>query len=632
MWINFTVQVVKTRDDQANFGPPPYPLDAIKEKSESHRQSMSQPKVQPQDTEPKYSVNLPMGCTIKELEVYMKETTQDFQELHFTLQGKSLVATQTLAQAGVVEDCTIIAHQGPLPSTKFVITATTTKSRSKTILNTSNHGKLTLSTANELSHIDHSKVRPEFITMLSLKAPKLLDKKRLPVDLIMVIDRSGSMTSLMQLVLELAKFVIQQLQDDDQLGIIVYDDVVDTVLPLIPMTEKGKALASAAVKVITPRGSTNLSSGLYTGMNMALTRDPQIANETCSVLLFTDGDANRGDQNLSIIQGKMLDTNFLTTFNAQPDNNTNSFSSSSWNPSTIVSRMVGHSKTRTTTNPNPSTNTNMGKFSVNTFGFGRSHNVELLQGIAKTGNGMYNLIEDASQIGPAFIECIGGLLSMVTQDISICVDPWQDVTIMKVFGDYPVKNYPDHGAKIITIRDMQSEEQRDILLQLNIQSSHGCAVEDTLLLFTVTYKNLTSQERDQEEIITTINRDDAQEKQPHIGVDVQKNRLIAVDALKEASRLGRERQLSEARQVLIKAIARIHASPSKSDLTCVALVTNIKQAYDKYPDQQTFDAVGDKYSSSSCDSHASQRSNVQTRSLYTNEIKSNIQSNYLKTG
>jgi Ca-activated chloride channel homolog len=85
--------------------------------------------------------------------------------------------------------------------------------------------------------------------------------KRMPINLSVVLDRSGSMNGKpIHYCKEATKFIINQLQEKDLLSVIVFDDNVNTVLP--PQEVSYKDLLKAKVDQIQPGGMTNLSGGM----------------------------------------------------------------------------------------------------------------------------------------------------------------------------------------------------------------------------------------------------------------------------------------------------------------------------------------------------------------------------------
>jgi Ca-activated chloride channel homolog len=96
--------------------------------------------------------------------------------------------------------------------------------------------------------------------------------KRMPINLSVVLDRSGSMNGKpIHYCKEATKFIINQLQEKDLLSVVVFDDKVNTVLP--PQEVSYKDLLKAKVDQIQSGGMTNLSGGLIQGCQHLLSQN-----------------------------------------------------------------------------------------------------------------------------------------------------------------------------------------------------------------------------------------------------------------------------------------------------------------------------------------------------------------------
>ena len=82
-------------------------------------------------------------------------------------------------------------------------------------------------------------------------------RKRAPMDLALVIDRSGSMQGEpLAAAREAARGVAQQLRAKDTLSVVVFDDCVDTLFEGLSMTKAGKTRADAMLAGIHSGGMT----------------------------------------------------------------------------------------------------------------------------------------------------------------------------------------------------------------------------------------------------------------------------------------------------------------------------------------------------------------------------------------
>eukprot|EP00118_Oscarella_pearsei_P016617 m.160683 g.160683 ORF g.160683 m.160683 type:complete len:582 (+) comp38777_c0_seq15:74-1819(+) len=130
--------------------------------------------------------------------------------------------------------------------------------------------------------------------MVSLRAPAYEPTERAAIDLVAVIDKSGSMSGeKIKLVKETLHFVVDQLKETDRLGLVTYDTNVYNDFPLTVMDRSGRKKAHAAIGKIHDGSSTNLCGGLERGL-ILIERLGANKKDVSSVLLMTDGQANQG--------------------------------------------------------------------------------------------------------------------------------------------------------------------------------------------------------------------------------------------------------------------------------------------------------------------------------------------------
>ena len=120
------------------------------------------------------------------------------------------------------------------------------------------------------------------------------ESERLGLDLVMIIDISGSMGGeKIKLVRETLLFIVDELKEIDRLSLVVFDNKVEILTNLMPVTEKSKTQFMKIIKNMDSRNSTDIRKGLLAGFEVLLNR--REVNDVTSVFLLSDGQDNCGN-------------------------------------------------------------------------------------------------------------------------------------------------------------------------------------------------------------------------------------------------------------------------------------------------------------------------------------------------
>lgn len=252
---------------------------------------------------------------------------------------------------------------------------------------------------------------------LEAKARKFVEESstRLPLNIALVLDRSGSMSGdKMSYVLQAAKFVVDNLSSEDYLSIIAYDDMVTIVHPSSKITDKSSI--KAKIDRVYSNGSTNLSGGTLEGYaQVKSTFRKECVNR---VLLLSDGLANVGITDTAQLQKITRDRN------------------------------LEHG------------------ISLSTFGVGTDYNEDLMTGMAEYGSGNYYFIDAPDKIPQIFQKELMGLLNVVAQNAVMEIELPEGTTLDYVFG----YKYELKGNKVlVNFRDIYSEETKGVLVKFSIK-------------------------------------------------------------------------------------------------------------------------------------------------------------------
>jgi Ca-activated chloride channel family protein len=277
---------------------------------------------------------------------------------------------------------------------------------------------LSLSARTDRRYI-RSTYRSNRFVLVEVVAPPLVvddvaERARPPVNLAFVLDRSGSMSGeKIQLARQAVKQSIERLHSDDRFSVVVYDDIIDVVVPSVRASATAKADAIARLATIEARNQTNLGGGWLTGCEqVALRLDASGVNRT---LLLTDGLANVG----------ITDRDSLAGHAAQL-------------------RMRGVATT--------------------TFGVGADFDEVLLQAMATAGGGNFYYIANAQQITDFITSEVGEALDVVARDVRLDITAPEGVSVesLSPFA------FSQSGARTwVALGSLVAEQVVQLVLRLN---------------------------------------------------------------------------------------------------------------------------------------------------------------------
>ena len=394
--------------------------------------------------------------------------------------------------------------------------------------------------------------RQDVTAIVTLKAPLLEEdeqeeEKRAPIDLVAVIDKSGSMAGeKLKLVKTTLEFIISQLRSKDRLALVTYDSNVYIDFGFKIMNKDNKADCLAKVKNIMEGSMTNLSGGLLQGLSLVVDRSADGKNEVASVLLLTDGLANEGITSEKGIVAAMKDPTRMRG---------------------IATPTPGHAPQKRKSKarkaipaaeiepvPEPVSSGGPADATVYTFGFGADHDPVLLKAISDAGSGMYYFIEKEEQIAESFGHCLGGLLSTVAQGIQMELTFEGNATFTKIHTARPKTDLDDKTVKI-DMGDLQSEENRDIVIELMLDHVHAPyeTTPQNLMNVKVDYYNvITSQLATAHANLGVLRPERVERKKEDVNIAVvkQRTRIQLAEDMQKAEKKAKEGNYAEAKEIL----------------------------------------------------------------------------------
>ena len=255
---------------------------------------------------------------------------------------------------------------------------------------------------------------------LTITTPCIRFPRRRPLNLSIVLDRSGSMGdgSKMDYAKKALQKLVEQLDRDDILSIVMYDDVIEVLRPA-HRVGRDKYSIGHLIDEISPRGSTNLGGGMMEGLRQV---ERNLNREFINrVVLLSDGLANQG----------------IT------------------DPYTLE-RLARNYRSK--------------GISLTTMGVGLDYNENLMVGLAKNGGGNYYFIESPHSLASIMNREFNSLSTVIAQDASIELILGRNVTVRDVIGC----EYRQQGNRyVLPVGDLYSNDSRYFTVELLIPEGSG---------------------------------------------------------------------------------------------------------------------------------------------------------------
>lgn len=324
-------------------------------------------------------------------------------------------------------------------------------------------------------------------------------RRRPPVNLAIVIDRSGSMQGQkIEDAKGAARQLVDQLEPGDRVAIVTYDWEAEVVLASSPADSRGKQAAHRAIDAITSDGGTNISGGLTAGREEVLAyRSPRAVSR---IVLISDG----------------LATDGLT----EPDE---------------LARLASA--------------TAESGVSITTVGVGLDFDERTMARIAVSGAGNYYFAESSAMLAELFEQELGKLGATVATELRVRLAPARGVRVVEAYG-YELEVDSD-GAVWIAMSDLHAGETRKVVLRLHVDA--GGARELEVARVDVSYRPVGAREPEHIAMtararVTTDERDVRDGRDREAAAHIERARTAR--AIDEATVLYERGDYAAAQQVL----------------------------------------------------------------------------------
>lgn len=196
------------------------------------------------------------------------------------------------------------------------------------------------------------------------------DANRAPMNIALVIDRSGSMSGYGRIenVRRAAQMAVDRLGRSDILSVVSYDDKVDVEVPATRVSNPERI--KERIERLTPRGSTAIHAGLLAGANEI--RKNKSSDRVNRIILLSDGLANVGPSKPSdfVSLGRELASEGIT---------------------------------------------------VSTIGLGTGYNEDLMAGLARAADGSHAFVQESADLTGFLAREFDDALGIVGQQVEIII-------------------------------------------------------------------------------------------------------------------------------------------------------------------------------------------------------------------
>lgn len=257
----------------------------------------------------------------------------------------------------------------------------------------------------------------DVIMRVQMTAPESSQQQqpRLPLNIGLVIDRSGSMAGKkLNDAVDACRRIVQRLTDIDFCTIVTFDNSATTIADANRVTTARRSLMLHGLDAVRTGGNTNLSEGWQCAATHLLTQHAQHSGMISHIMLLTDGLANAGITDIERLESMARDYH------------------------------------------------NRG-ISVSTYGLGQGYAERELRRIAEAGLGTHQFIEDSADIERYFSNELSELFDVTYRDVSLRITIPAGFSA-EVIGQLPHTHVDDDI--VVTVGSMIAREQRTLYVRL----------------------------------------------------------------------------------------------------------------------------------------------------------------------
>ncbi len=292
-----------------------------------------------------------------------------------------------------------------------------------------------------LSHpiLQHGKQHRVYLKV-GLHGFKMKPTKRAPVNLAIVLDRSGSMSGeKLRKAKDAARMLVGMLQPNDIFSLITYHTNVEVLVPATKATDKASILRK--INSIRPGGFTALFGGVSKGI--AEVRKFLNKSRINRVILLSDGLANVGPSSPNAL-GRL-----------------------------------GEASAKQ-------------HIAITTVGLGLGYNEDLMTQLARRSDGNHGFAKNAADLNRIFRAELGDLFSVVAQEVAVKIDCMPGIRPVRIL-DRPAEIRGRHVR--LQLNQLYSRQEKYFLLEVEVPAQTSLLARNVCTV-RLSYANMQTKQTD----------------------------------------------------------------------------------------------------------------------------------------
>jgi Ca-activated chloride channel family protein len=352
--------------------------------------------------------------------------------------------------------------------------------------------------------------------MVEARAADVHPEERAPVNMALVIDRSGSMAGQrMRHALAAARGVVDRLADGDTLSVLSFSDDADVLVPPTILGGSSRAQINTVLRRVEPVGDTCMSCGVETAMSTVMQQlgPAQQLKGVQQMIVLSDGKANKG----------IRDTDGL--------------------------RRLAESCRRR-------------GVPVTTVGVGFDYNELNLAALANSSNGRHHFVANESSLPALFAEEAKSLAATVATSTDVTIELAEGVELVRVLD----RQHERLGTRSVTVPlgALSAGQTKTVLLEVQVPTTETGA--QAVATVSIRYDDRVERARQHAAAALAVEitpRGSAlQSMDPWVAARIERSRTSAV--LEDANRLIRQGRAADARDRLEAQSRRLSDTAAKA--------------------------------------------------------------------